>query len=561
MKIIVHTRNKAVLHCEETPRALIMARRLEGFRKWLKAGGLHFVPTRSNFQWIEKFFPKVPVEWPVDRLPDKVVRMGGVYISLTKGYECQDMAQEFMENAPEPHVALFCDPGTGKTKMAIDRAAKLWCQGVIDGVVVVAPKGVHEQWARQEILKHCGVPTKIQIWFKDKVRLVHDAQQPETLPFLVINYDGLKSPKSREEVERYIKSFGRYMEVIDESHCIKNPSTGRWDACNRIAILENCASRLILTGTPLAKDLTDEWSQLKVLNENILGMRTKKAFQGRYCIMEKTRWGSMIFAGPKNVREFQAKTAPHIFRARKEDLPGLPKKVYRQFRFSMDKEQRSIFQRMLRELIVQIDSGEVVTAKNAAIKVAKLQQISNGFLYDRENGLQVVRPIITKKTWVNPRLKAFRDFVSSCEDETLLVWCRYHQDIHILTEAFPGNCHFYGRNKDSVNEEMLRQWLSPNGPRFMFATSSLSVGRNLQTRGCRHAIYWSNTENSIDRQQSEDRIHRIGSTSRFVTFTDMVARGSRDLAILANLKAKKDLADFVLDDIRNELAELEDFAA
>ena len=538
----------------------MMSRRLEGFRKWLKQGGLRFVPTRSNLHIIEKMFPGLPIEKPADRLPGKVIRLGGSYVSLTKGYECQDLAQKFMQEAPTPHVALFCDPGTGKTKMAVDRAGKLWCEGTVDGVVSVAPKGVHEQWAHQEIHKHCGVSSRIQIWSKGKVRWVLNPQKQESLPFLIINYDGLKSDKSKEEVETYVASLGRFMLIIDESHCIRNPSSGRWNACNRLAILENCASRLILTGTPIAKDLTDEWAQLKVLNEDILGMRTKKSFQSTYCIMEKTRWGSYKFVGPRNMEQFKQLTAPHVFRARKEDLPGMPKKVYSQFRFSMGPEQRKIFQQMRRELIVQIDSGEVVTAKNAAVKVSKLQQISNGYLYDYENKVQVVRPIITKKTWVNPRLKAFRDFVDSCEDETLVVWCRYHEDLRILKRAFPNNANYHGRNKGDENEWMLQWWLSPSGPRFMFATSALAAGRNLQTRGCRQGIYYSNSENSIDRWQSEDRIHRIGSVSRFVTYTDLIARGSRDLVILANLQAKKDLSDYTLDDIRNELAMLEEAA-
>ena len=49
----------------------------------------------------------------------------------------------------------YCwDPGTGKTRAAIMDAAWLEEGGTIDGMLVVAPNGVHRNWETDELPKH-----------------------------------------------------------------------------------------------------------------------------------------------------------------------------------------------------------------------------------------------------------------------------------------------------------------------------------------------------------------------------------------------------------------------
>ena len=50
--------------------------------------------------------------------------------------------------------AYFMEMGTGKTKVLIDNAAMLYDKGKINGVLIVAPKGVYQNWYNSEIPKH-----------------------------------------------------------------------------------------------------------------------------------------------------------------------------------------------------------------------------------------------------------------------------------------------------------------------------------------------------------------------------------------------------------------------
>ena len=50
--------------------------------------------------------------------------------------------------------AYFMEMGTGKTKVLIDNAAMLYDKGKIDGLLIVAPKGVIGTWYNQELPAH-----------------------------------------------------------------------------------------------------------------------------------------------------------------------------------------------------------------------------------------------------------------------------------------------------------------------------------------------------------------------------------------------------------------------
>ena len=50
--------------------------------------------------------------------------------------------------------AYFMEMGTGKTKVLIDNMSMLYDKGKIDGVLIIAPKGVINTWYKQEIPAH-----------------------------------------------------------------------------------------------------------------------------------------------------------------------------------------------------------------------------------------------------------------------------------------------------------------------------------------------------------------------------------------------------------------------
>ena len=60
----------------------------------------------------------------------------------------------FEESWAAEHFAFFMEMGTGKSKVAIDTMAALYESGKIKAALVIAPKGVYDNWVKGEIPIH-----------------------------------------------------------------------------------------------------------------------------------------------------------------------------------------------------------------------------------------------------------------------------------------------------------------------------------------------------------------------------------------------------------------------
>ena len=78
------------------------------------------------------------------------------YKFKTKPYAHQLTALEKSWN--KENYAYFMEMGTGKTKVLIDNVAMLYDKGKIDGVLIIAPKGVVKTWYEQELPTHLPRP-------------------------------------------------------------------------------------------------------------------------------------------------------------------------------------------------------------------------------------------------------------------------------------------------------------------------------------------------------------------------------------------------------------------
>ena len=74
------------------------------------------------------------------------------YKFKTKPYAHQLKALEM--SWEKPYFAYFMEMGTGKSKVLIDNIAMFTINGKINGVLIVAPKGVVKNWYEGEIPTH-----------------------------------------------------------------------------------------------------------------------------------------------------------------------------------------------------------------------------------------------------------------------------------------------------------------------------------------------------------------------------------------------------------------------
>ena len=129
--------------------------------------------------------------------------------------------------------AYFMEMGTGKSKVLIDNISMLYDNGKINGVLIVAPKGVYKNWSDSEIPTHMvdHIEKNVVVWQslineKQKQKLNSLFKTGEHLNVLVMNVEAFSTKKGVEFASKFL-SCHRAMIAIDESTTIKNPNAKR----------------------------------------------------------------------------------------------------------------------------------------------------------------------------------------------------------------------------------------------------------------------------------------------------------------------------------------------
>ena len=167
--------------------------------------------------------------------------------------------------------ALFMEPGTGKTRVALE----LVNASDADLVVWIGPL--------QTIFPKSGISS-----------VIDEINQWGSFRALV-EYCGIESLQSSDRIYlgliNRISGAGKTFIVVDESLKIKNADAKR---TKRLFELGNMAEyRLILNGTPITRNLLDLWSQMEFLSPKILNMQMAE-FKNTFCEFTRVtkRFGS-----------------------------------------------------------------------------------------------------------------------------------------------------------------------------------------------------------------------------------------------------------------------------
>jgi len=140
----------------------------------------------------------------------------------------------WLRQKDERVFALLAEMGTGKSKMCIDTVAYLYDKGKINGLVVIAPKGVYRNWAHSEFPAHLPdhIRYKLGIWDANPNKAEQEALAAlfrpgdEDLHILLINVEAFVTERARKVFEGFLIGHNA-MCAVDESTTIKNPTALR----------------------------------------------------------------------------------------------------------------------------------------------------------------------------------------------------------------------------------------------------------------------------------------------------------------------------------------------
>ena len=210
------------------------------------------------------------------------------YKFKTKPYDHQLKALD--KSWDKKHYGYFMEMGTGKSKVLVDNMAMLYDKGKINGALIIAPKGVYNNWYAQEIPNHLAshINPKMVLWTASTSKTKDKEYQSlfETgydLHILIMNVEALSTDKGRLFAGKFLRAH-RALMAIDESTTIKTPTAKRTKAI--VALGKEAHYKRILTGSPVTKSPLDLYSQCNFLHEDSLECTSYYSFRNRYAQMK-----------------------------------------------------------------------------------------------------------------------------------------------------------------------------------------------------------------------------------------------------------------------------------
>jgi SNF2 family DNA or RNA helicase len=448
------------------------------------------------------------------------------------------------------YFALFAEMGTGKSKIIVDNFVKLYSIGEIDTVVIIAKKGEYANWHYDQIPTH--IPENIRyksfLYTTTKVSSVKGAKQFDAvasydgLKIFIINVESLISPKTKKYLDLIFNKKNKVFFVVDESTCVKEPSSKRSKVVYDIAA--KAKYRRIMTGTAITQSPLDIWGQALVLKRGILGTTSYFSFRGRYAVMEPLYLGQRVIkriVGYQNIEELSNRIKSFSVQVLKKDCLDLPDKIYKKHVVEMTPTQEHMYDKLKEEAIIALDNGESLEVVHALTMMSKLHQIVCGQLKISDDHYQSVE---------NNRIPALLEILEDY-DGKVIIWANYRQTLHDCIKAIADKfgeesvAGYYGGVSDADRVAAVKNFQDLGHPLRFFVANPQSAGFGITLTASSLVIYYSNSFNLEHRLQSEDRAHRIGQTKN-VEYIDLFTPGTIDERIVNVLRSKKNLSDAVM---------------
>ena len=491
--------------------------------------------------------------------------------------------QIFQEGSNE-----WMEQGTGKTPIIISRvcyeAHRIYQKEKrMYRALIVVPKNMRINWRNRfmDFATRSGKLTILRGGKLTRVKLMIEAfkkDKDSEFTAIICSYDAvIRSWDALQMIEWDLVT-------LDEAHMIKSPSTQRWKKLKKLRDLSKC--RAGLTGTPIANNLFDAWTQLEWLGEGLSGFMSYKSFKayyGRFVSSNGDRQRE-ILTGYQNLPILQERFSRLCFMITlKEALPELPEETYDILEVEMTKYQRDCYVSLQKQLAIEIESemkderNKQLTATHILTKLLRLSQITSGYLrWDtqiNEEGEILNASSIYEEISPNPKIDIIVDLLKSkSEKEKTIIWTNWVAVIKMLDKRLTTedikHVIYYGGTSDK-DREIAQDSFNENPEVKVFIGNPAAGGLGLdlwghipewddteKDHGCNttQEIYYSQSWSMIHRSQSQKRAIRKG-TRVSVRITDLIVPQTIDEEIAIRVLNKQIVAN-KLQDVKNIMARI-----
>lgn len=505
-------------------------------------------------------------------------------------------------------VCLFFEMGCGKSATALKIAEYKFLKGDINALLIIAPNDVHAQWANEQIPEWLDVPYQCQCLFgRGGQKKAYPFENDGMLHIVCVNIDTFSTGSKWKDIVSWGNSQ-KLCIILDEATSIKNNKARRTQKLlyefntvvrrGKIIVKStpNTRARIILTGTPVTNGPLDLWALMEFVRPNFFG-RNWYSFQSYYGMFTQLALGNRVvrvalteekwkaikgiqdyqeafvlfgvsqdtfdiihaqqcYVGPyKHADELKAHLAPVSMFKRLVECVDMPKQEYVTRTLTMSDEQQKAYRDMANTYMAKYKEY-IASALNKITVVLRLQQISSGFLFDKEfkfsKECDLPEDIMPNEVqWIgrsNPKLDALYADIEELDLPVIII-------THFSAEA----ARIYDDLKEKYSCCLLTGWKRigtvdefKEGKYQVMIANSAVVSKGFNLQNANKILFYSNTFSLETRLQTEGRIFRIGQKHPCL-YIDYQYKGTVDERIVKALQIKENLLNYIREIDVNEI--------
>ena len=501
-----------------------------------------------------RFWHKESKEWevPANRLPSLLPLFGNRHIviegmakgkqetvSLPDGFTFKTEPYSYQREGVEyglnkTSFILGDEQGLGKTKQVIDLAiARRMQKPFAHALIICGVNGLKWNW-RAEIAKHSNETGYILgTRYRKKSGREYDGgtkaklEDLDNLPndfFLITNMESLRSKEIANKIAQLAKQGVIGMIAFDEIHKAKNPNSQQGKGLLKI----KADIMVAMSGTPLMNSPLDLYVPLKWLGYE---KHNFYQFKNRYAVMGG--YGGYQVVGYRNLAELQNVLDSIMLRRLKKDVLDLPEKVYITEYVEMGEAQEKIYDEVLAAVRRNID--KIVLSPNPLAQLIRLRQ-ATGYT-----------GILSSDIRESAKLDRLEELVEDAVEsgDKVIVFSNWKEMIVPAFERLKkyNPAVITGETKDRVAEQ--DKFMNDDSCKVILGTTG-AMGTGLTLTAGSTVIFLDSPWNRANKEQAEDRAHRIGTKSN-VTIITLVTKGTIDERIEELIYQKGAMADLLVD--------------
>ena len=429
---------------------------------------------------------------------------------------------EFDEHRDRRSRAYIWPMRSGKSRGVIDVACYRFGKSDIEGVIVIAPNGVHQNYAVNEIPTWGWTRYKHRTFAWSTPQRYEPEQQKrwaefivprrETLRWLCINMEALAHEDCIVAIKQFLRScHHNYMLIVSEAHHFGHPSAKRTFKARSLSYHANVVRTE--SGTPILTGPRRAFSQYQLLAPGALGYGTLKAFDKHFVVFEPV--GKPGFRqrqrvkGYLNLGELTEEISKWLSLVLREELGDMPELIRTERPVVMGEKQRAVYLQMVSDHLAEVEDTRIAV-KDGGPRMMKLQQILSGFIMDTKT--KTIRTIDPDA----PIYDAVIEEIEGTLPGKALVWCRYKEECRRLAAKLRKRgdhvLEYWGDFSTTVREANRAKFLRSDDNSVMIGTPDCG-GEGLDFSAADAVIFMSGNPNARMMAQAEERATVKGGKS------------------------------------------------